>query len=600
MASDTGSFTSNENESEEDTDDNHRDAEIAKTSGTPCSKGDEASGERGEELEDKREEKSNEDEHKDKDDPLSSPRCKEQEQQSQISPRPEILGEAVAEAGTKEDGDVDFLAARTAGSRSSRDDISGGPTEADVGNDDDDEASSVVTEEDIVEEEDIPEDVSGATNEEGGYQDGGRKEGKNRGDDDGWDLEGNEKGESGSNPAVSGMAADRADGEQQQVVASSTTSEENGQLRSGARISDDLHKESGMQSKVDSVLEPGTSAHSAHSTNGTLSEESKDALSTTDGAICGDESAADGGKQANNGQPPPLSLPPGASVSVNDPSSPLALSPRTSALASSGAGSSMSSLSGLPLPPLGGARSRGGLQRALPPVAGKARSPLGAIGGREEAKMSASALAAATSLLSSDTSRRDGATTSTSPTELSPRDDGESVSAAQDTNKGKVAIAENHDGKLNPTVVSGRTNTEQDAVVGDEDKKKEEAQLRERLGLGDDGDDRGSSGDDGSSVKSTSSVHSPDDPARKRPEQDKESAETGMETSKETGVDSAREDKEHPQDGGGGLRDGVVDNEAEEVIEDLGEDGSSIDEDISFEQDSGTDGNSFDDDDYFS
>ncbi|CAN0089334.1 unnamed protein product [Sphacelaria rigidula] len=259
----------------------------------------------------------------------------------------------------------------------------------------------------------------------------------------------------------------------------------------------------------------------------------------------------------------------------------------------------MSSLSGLPLPPLTGARPRGGLQRALPTVAGKARSPLGAIGGREEVKMSDSG--ATTSVLSSETLRRDGTSTPASPTTgLSPRDDGESVSAAQETKEGKVAIAENHDDKFISTVVSGETNTEHDAVVEKGEGKKVEAELRERLGLGDDGGDGDSSGDEDSSEKSTSSVDPPNDPAQKRQEQDKEPAGTGIETSKETGVSSGGEGKKHMKNAGGGDGDRVVNNEAEEGIEDLGEDASSIDEDISFEQDSGVDGTSFDDDDYFS
>lgn len=64
----------------------------------------------------------------------------------------------------------------------------------------------------------------------------------------------------------------------------------------------------------------------------------------------------------------------------------LSLSLRSSSPPSSppAAGSSMSSLSGLPLPPLGGTRSRGGLLRALPLVTGRALPSLGVIGGSRE------------------------------------------------------------------------------------------------------------------------------------------------------------------------------------------------------------------------
>lgn len=315
------------------------------------------------------------------------------------------------------------------------------------------------------------------------------------------------------------------------------------------------------------------------------------------------------------------------SLSSNLAPSSVLTSPLSSPPLSSRGGSSLSSLAGLPLPPMGGGRPRLGLLGSLPPVGGRGLPSLALIAGEkaynagEEGEvatrtvdtcdgdasddavtkvtdtsvsaelstpLSSGGLLLGTSAARSPTVEKEPASITPGPLRLSPTPTTRDGSS-KETNENNINSDTGEDsGREDPAPLLPTRN------VGGQEKKEEESAFRARLGLGEDEesdneeetDGGGEIGQEFVGAKRNSNTSSPPGSPKQHQGQEEENA------GRTPSVDPNRKEEVGSPVGGGGYFGGSDEaNELEEV--------SSVDEDISFEQESVNSGEGGSDD-YFS
>lgn len=306
----------------------------------------------------------------------------------------------------------------------------------------------------------------------------------------------------------------------------------------------------------------------------------------------------------------PTPPPPPASLGVNA-ADRIQSSPLASPLAVPGsppsppAGTSMSSLAGLPLPPLGGVRSRGGLLGALPPVTSRGIPSLGAGINNEEEEVK-------------------GETLLHRSTALGPFTSLASVTRGEEEAAGSYPVSSVREHALRAAEAGSNsdenTSPSPSGAVVIKQKEGDGHALKGRLGLdGDAGEDNNDAEDDTNSEHGLSAA--PDSP---RQHQGQEEEEAGLRTLRRQYLGDAHPTSNITAEGGRGDRGtgsdgrtradsggGGGEENVDEGLFDLGEmedllaDDSSVEEELSFEDKSsdrvgGASVEGGDDDDYFS